>query len=296
MTNKCLILLSDKSTGSSAIQRELAKYTEVNTLQWSPHAQNESLFWIKAATLFGKPQSSMLYGNIGKSASNARSGLRELLKINLGEEVNNLSDDALVFEGWHKLCQKFAPIFFEKSPHHLHSWSSLELINECVSMYPDVDFKFIGLVRNPMDTIYSHWTRWKVDPELKQFEWHHVYSNLLKFKEIQKDRLYIVRYEDLVSNGAAMAELLIFVGLQIKPDYTPVLHKGSLAKWKKDSLFGLRLDRNVIDLAENFGYSEKELDNPSYLLWPLYRICISRSYKSSMFLKAVRQKIRRLKK
>ena len=108
----------------------------------------------------------------------------ELLKLNVDKNYIPINDDKeLVFDGWAKLCQRYAPVFIEKSPHHLYQWSSILLIVECMEKLTDVEFLIIGLIRNPMDTIYSMWDRWRSRPEHIQFEWLLAYQNLLKLKD-----------------------------------------------------------------------------------------------------------------
>jgi len=121
-----------------------------------------------------------------------------LLSENLVNYTPPENKDSLVFEGWHSLCKKYEPVLFEKSPHHLHYWSALDLMNQCQTRLPEIEFFFIGLIRNPMDTIYSMWRSWRLIPEKRQFEWLRAYQNLVKFKEIAGGRPRVFRYENFI--------------------------------------------------------------------------------------------------
>ena len=162
---KCIIILSEKSSGSSALQNLLVKFAEIQHVSKTRHFENETLYWTKAASILDKPQLVMVDSEVPIERKKARGELISLLKDNLNDYVPPVDDKELIIEGWRLLCNKYSPIFLEKSPHHLCQWAAIELIIECIRQVTDVDFLLIGLIRNPMDTLYSQFKRWGSRPE-----------------------------------------------------------------------------------------------------------------------------------
>ena len=199
MSLSCLFLLSDKSSGSSMFQRELERHPDVHTLPHTPHHEQETLYWIKASAALGQPQVPFVRSVLPYTQLEGRRLIDELLADNLGEPFP-VEAERDVFEGWRRLCERHGPVLFEKSPHHLHQWSSLELMAQCRDEIPEVEFYYVGLVRNPLDTLYSMWSRWRIRPEQAQYEWLRAYRNLQRFRNLVGDRLLVVRYEDLAEN------------------------------------------------------------------------------------------------
>ena len=150
---------SSKSSGSSALQNLLAKLPQVDHISKTRHFEYETLYWTKAASVLRLPQVDMLDSEVPISKERARLDLINLLCDNLESYTPPSDNDELIFGGWKLLCQNYSPVFLEKSPHHLHQWSALELINECIERIPEVDFLIVGLVRNPMAILYSAWDR-----------------------------------------------------------------------------------------------------------------------------------------
>lgn len=277
---KSIIILSNKSSGSSACQKLMSKFANVNLVEKTYHYQNETLYWTKAASILGLPQNQMLDSSVPYSPEKSYSDIVNLLKDNLG--VEKLPDDPkeLIFQGWAMLCKQYAPIFLEKSPHHLYQWSAIELILECIDRYQgEIDFLLIGLVRNPMDTLYSAFRRWKTPPERCQYEWLTAYQNLQKIKEIVQDKLVILRYEDIVSSVSFMNPVLNFCGVDISEVDDDFLYKKSVPEWKTNKLYGFNLADEVVDLAKEYGYTPAELTNESSVFWPTYRDVSRNAYQ-----------------
>jgi hypothetical protein len=268
---KCLIILSDKSSGSSALQSRLLQIPQVHGIAWTRHFESETLYWTKAASVLGCPQIKMHQSEVPIPRERARRELITFLERNLWEHVPPTSDRDLIFEGWRALCRRFGPVFCEKSPHHLVQWSALELILECQERQPDIDFLLIGLVRNPMDTIYSQFRRWRARPERLQEQWQVAYENLLALKERCRERLIVLRYEDIVRSEAALEPVFRFCGAQVDDVAPTILHAASLAKWKRDRRFGFVPDESLVALARRYGYEEDELRNQGWVGWPAFR-------------------------
>ena len=267
---KCIIILSSKSSGSSALQNLLTSNQSLHRMAHTRHAENETLYWVKAASVMRLPQIKMVDSEVPIPAIKARKELQILLEKNGVDLSPGLeTDDELIFTGWKKLSQLYHPILLEKSPHHIHQWSAIELILEAERRFSELDFYFLGLIRNPMDTLYSMWRRWRSYPEATEKGWIIAYKNLRRLQAQLPSKVHIVRYEDLVSDQNTIADILRFV--QTEGDFNFGLHQQSVQKWRQDRRFGFRLSNDAIELAKSFGYSEETMVNQSTLDWPLRR-------------------------
>ncbi len=269
---RAIILLSDKSSGSSAVQSEFARHPLIQHVHNTPHNEFETLFWVKAAAVCRLPQSPMRYSKVVPyEQGTARAELVRLVEANVPAFQPPADDQHLVLEGWRSLCEAHAPVFFEKSPHHLHQWSSLELMVQAAEALPDIDFHFIGLVRNPVDTLYSMWSRWRYVPEQRQHEWVRAYANLLRFRDLAGERLRIVRYEEVIASEEVLASLFTHCGLEPPLASGDRLHGEAVQRWRGDTLFGFQPSVEVVELAQAFGYDPDALCPQRTPLWPLSR-------------------------
>ena len=277
---KCIIILSEKSSGSSALQNFLVKFANAQHVSKTRHFENETLYWTKAASLLNKPQLDMVDSEVPIENKKARVDLIRLLKANLNYYVPPDDNKKLIFEGWRLLCKRYSPIFLEKSPHHLCQWSAIELIIECIEKLSDVDFLLIGLIRNPMDTIYSQYKRWKSRPEEVQKQWLIAYKNLQKLKEIIGDQIVFVRYEDLATSPVCLEPVFNFCEKTLDASAKNYFHHKSIQKWKTSALYSFSLSPEVAELARQYGYQKEELDNETHLFWPLVREVSRAAYKA----------------
>lgn len=291
--SKCIILLSTKSSGSSALQNLISKSNHVKHVVNTRHGQNETLYWVKAASILGLPQIDMLDSEVPISAAKARKDLVDLLKSNLQSFRAPSDDREFVFSGWEALCEEYSPVLFEKSPHHLHQWSALELINECVEKYPSIEFLIIGLVRNPMDVIYSRWSLNRTLPEKYQYEWLGAYKNLLEFHKVSKARMLLIRYEEMVTNVDALKDIYEFIDDPDALGKEKYLHKRSISKWKKDKRYGFQLADDVIEFASQFGYKRDEMINTPKATWSVEKRSLKVGYKLLQPLRFIRKVIRK---
>ena len=241
------------------MQNLLCSGTNARHVQHTRHGEYETLYWTKAASILGLPQAQLLASEVPIAPRKARTDLITLLAHNVPRFVPPNDDEALVFEGWRALCKRFAPVFVEKSPHHLQQWSCLELLASAVRRLPDVEFRFIGLVRNPMDMLYSAWRRWRLAPQAAQFEWFQAHQNLLRFKELVGDRLTIISYETLVSQDGVARAMLNKMHIAGSQARVASLHKNSVLSWKRDAGYGFQLDSTVAELAAEYGYTPEDL-------------------------------------
>lgn len=284
---KCIIILSSKSSGSSALQNFLTKFPHVNHVSKTRHGENETLYWTKAASVLGMPQDNMLDSEVPLGQRKAKADLINFLCDNLDSYTPPPVDEELIFNGWKLLCEKYSPVFLEKSPHHLHQWSALELIADCIKRLPEVEFLIIGLIRNPMDTLYSKWRRWRSIPEKYEKEWLTAYENLLKFKKKIGEKLQIIKYEDIVRNHSYLREIFEFIGSSNRHVHENYLHGQSIQKWKNDKSFGFKLSKEVIQLAEKFGYNRSAMVNEGNSFWPFFKYISRVAYLSSKFVKSI---------
>ncbi|OZC03426.1 hypothetical protein BSZ36_10805 [Rubricoccus marinus] len=232
--------------------------------------EEETLYWMKAAAVLEMEQPAMRYSrDVPYTRSRARAELEYLLRENVPGFSIPSDHEALVLDGWRALCEAYAPALFEKSPHHLHSRSALSLMRRASCELSDVEFRFVGLVRNPVDTLYSMWSRWRYVPEVREREWVRAYGNLLRFKDDMGDSLRVVRYEDIASDPAELDSLVAFaLGVGQEPDSR--LHTRSVQKWREDSRFGYQPSEAVLRMGERFGYDRPSMINPPRAGWAIY--------------------------
>lgn len=286
---KNVIILSEKSSGSSACQNFLTKFGNIQHVSKTRHFENETLYWTKAASILGKPQLKMVDSEVPIERERARRDLISLLKDNLDNYIPPDNDKNLITEGWRLLCKKYSPILLEKSPHHLCQWSAIELIIDHMREVNDVDFLLVGLIRNPMDTIYSQYKRWKSPPEKVEKQWLIAYQNLMKIMDIIGNQLVVVRYEDMVSSLKYLEPVFSFCEVTAAVDDETYFHQKSLRKWKNDSFFGFSLSNETIELAEKYGYQKSELLNTSHLLFPVFSRVSRVAYKAASPIKKFTQ-------
>lgn len=271
-TTTCAVLLSDKSSGSSVLQSVLAEHDGIRLVQFTRHKENETLYWVKAAATLGLPQPHLADSELPLTPEAARRDLVEFLEQNLARPIRPDAEGDWLFDGWLELCRTRRPIFLEKSPHHLHCWTALELLMGCADRASDVEFRLVGLTRNPMDTLYSKWRRWRQMPERSQYEWLQAYRNLQRLAGLAGERLRIVRYEDLVADPTVLDEIRQHLGLPPAEERAAEgtrFHDRSLARWRKDPTFGFRVSPEVMACALDLGYEPSELLGNRSFTWPL---------------------------
>jgi len=219
------------------------------------------------------PQAKMMDSTVlPMSSQQARVELTEFLRKNVPDWPIPSADDRLVFEGWATLCDRFAPVFLEKSPHHLHSPSALALFQQAsTEVSRELDIRVIGLVRNPIDTLYSMWQRWRTRPELRQHEWVAAYQNLRSLSAIMGDRMTTIRYEDLVQDPSKLGEICDFLEVDRMESIGSGVRSGSVSSWTDDRTFGFQPDKAVIELARSFGYDEADLRPRQSPVWAIAR-------------------------
>ena len=260
---RVILLLSDKSSGSTIFQYELLKHAAVRAVEWTMHNDHETLYWVKAACLLGFPDGDYYQGRAPLSKRQARAGIEELLRRNVPDFNLPTDDEALIFTGWEALCRRHGSCFFEKSPHHLNNWAATSLLLR-YALSTSHDVRVSGLVRNPMAVIYSTWDRWLSEPTGRQYLWSRTMRNLITAQHLlPPERYHLVRYEDLIAQPVGvMAQVCDFLDLPRDEQVGAGVHAASAMKWVGDERFAFTLDPTVAALAHTFGYSEDELYNP----------------------------------
>ena len=265
---RTVLLLSDKSSGSTALQAELLRHPEVRAVGYTMHNDHETLFWVKAAALVWPHREDFAGGRRPLSRRAARRDLRALLAGNVPnwsppERATPEADRALVWDGWRALSGAHGPVFFEKSPHHLHHWAATALLLRAALASPR-EVRVVGLVRNPMAVLYSAWTRWLTPPGPRQHVWLRTARNLLAVQAaLGPDRVRLWRYEDLVTRPAEEVRAMTdWLGLAPEAAVGSGLHARSARRWAADPEFSLALDPAVAAVAERLGYAPADLHNP----------------------------------
>ncbi len=296
-----VLLLSDKRSGSTFLEKELTTHAQIQHVAYTPHTYNETHYWVKAAQLLEMPEVMFSGGRYSRSYG-GKAHLRKSLLAGIRGNVAGFrtpdDDRELVFQGWEALCEKFAnPVFIEKSPHHAHHWAALELMLQWAEKTCHT-VKIIALARNPMSVVYSAQKLFHTPHEQRQFGWFEAYQNLLLMEKLmEKSQFRWVRYEELVMDPANEFEQLCrFIGVEHDPGLGQTAHTKSRNIWQDDAAFSLQLDPAVQRLAQHFGYSDEELFNPQKpaqdfsqktvsLMYILYSRAYSRLY--SLYKRAV---------
>ena len=266
---RIFILLSSKSSGSTAMQSFLRVNYGLNIVKRTEHFEFETLYWTKAASVMGLNQLPMHRSNVPYSKEAARLSLVKFLKSNGVERDLEAPTKEDLFELFYELAAKSGYLFIEKSPHHLFNQSNVDLIVEFRDYIKSrANVILLGLVRNPLDTIYSAWSRWRFNCVAFESEWRKSYANLRSLAE-RGVGVKIFRYEDLVSSTAELDEYLGSCGLvRIASEFR--FKNDSVGRWKSAPSFCHQLDRETILVASSFGYEQGLVNSKGRtILWNL---------------------------
>lgn len=257
-----IILLSSKSSGSSAFQKYLVENYGFGTIPNTLHWENETLYWTKVASVLAMKQDAMHRSHVPYSRTGALISLGSMLKSNGVRHALDKPKKEELFELFFRLTEAVdSALVVEKSPHHLFNYANLELIFQFKEYIKErATVVIMGLVRNPLDSIYSARKRWRFNCSAFEAEWKQSYANLRSLLARETGMGWF-RYEDLVHSTERLDHyLMVECGLEKKGDgYT--WKSGSLQQWKHDFTFSHRLKDESIRLAGFFGYQEVELRN-----------------------------------
>lgn len=272
-----MIVLSDKSSGSSALLRCLLRHPTCQTVSATPHHEQETLFWVKAAAALRRPEVPVLESTtIPFGEAGGWEAFRSLLVMNGVETPLGPATEAFVFNGWNALVATYGPVFVDKTPHYLHSWPTLDLLLHAQRSL-NMRFRFIGLVRDPLDTLHSMWRRWSIPPERRQWQWARAYRNLLRLQE-ETDDVRVVTYEDLVTAPAYFDDLATWIGLSDAHALARDLQASSVGSGVTDARFGFRPAAEIVALARSLGLPA-DYPSPRTRLWPARRAVSSMRFR-----------------
>jgi hypothetical protein len=257
------ILLSDRRSGSTVFEQELCAHPAICHVDFTPHAYNETHYWLKAVCALDTPADQFANGLRPETY-----GTKEAVRDSLAETIlRNAPAFRLdgpthwVNQGWEALCRQFArPVFFEKSPQHPQHWAALALMLEWIRA-TDFEVRVIGLVRNPMAVIYSAARRFKTDPGKRQHAWMKTNHHIIRFgAALEPGQFYYLRYEDLVIEPAIVFESVCgFIGVKPLTTMGSTVSDEPQHRWRQDPEFGFELSRDVGQFAQKLGYSQSEL-------------------------------------
>ncbi len=269
---RCFFILSVKSSGSSVLQRHLAQLCGARLIRATPHSENESLYWTKAASVLGLPQTRMENSEVPIAPRAALAMLESMVRDNAPAFTGNLETEADIFAAWTAIVGAEPGPFIEKSPHHLYQRSVISLMERYADQANTVDVQFIGLVRNPIDTLYSSWRRFGIEPKREERHWLRAYTLLQDFQARRPDLVSIVRYEDLVAGKVDIARLVKADSSTAASQETEMFNTASIQKWRKNRHFGYTPSEAASELAISYGYTKKEIQNNNGGPWWLYRV------------------------
>ncbi len=249
-----IIILSTKSSGSTALQNYFKLNFGFNTVKYTRHQEEETLYWAKVASVLDLPQEGMYRSEVPFIKSVAIKDLNDFFfKNDLGHiRCDEYTTEKQFQEYYFELIKANKGKFIEKSPHHLYNESNLLLIENFRKRYKkEIEFTIFGLTRHPQAMLYSAWKRWKFPPSKFQLEWYKSYRNLLEWRKALK--IIVVKYEDMIKHPEIIEEVV--PGLD-KSTEKFKFRLSSMEKWKVDKKYGFTLQNDIVNLAEDLGYDD----------------------------------------
>lgn len=250
------ILLSSKCSGSTALQEYLAKNFGIAYLHNTGHHENETLYWTKIASVLSLPQRRMHRSEVPFSRTAAARSLQLLFSNQeLAAGIPQTLEQS--FEVFIQLAQKHC-VLIEKSPHHLFNISNVDMILRFREYARGRARVYVmGLVRNPMDSVFSAWSRWRFHCRSFEDEWRQSYENLSAIK----GQVAVFNYEQIARSAKSLDEYLHQCGLsKVSDSYR--LNSRSVGKWRMNHGFRHRLSPETMRIAKELGYGEEELAQP----------------------------------
>lgn len=269
--HRCIFILSMKSCGSSVLQRHIVSLANARVAR-TCHAENETLYWSKAASVLDLPQIRMENSEVPLPKPKAAMMLARFVRKQAPGYEGSLDTEQDIFAAWTAVVRAQPKAFVEKSPHHLYQPAVLELMERYADQEASVDAHFIGLVRNPTDMVYSSWRRFGIVPEREEQHWIRSYGLLRALHERRPDLVSLIRYEDLVAGKVDMASILRVKPAKTSRERAQTFHSASINKWRRDSRFGYTPSEEARQLANSFGYADEEIVNPSARPWWVHRV------------------------
>lgn len=293
LRTRCVFILSMKSCGSSVLQQHIVKLAGARVMANSRHRENETLYWTKAASVLGLPQIPMENSQVPMGKAQAEAMLAGLVRDNAPAYGGSLSTEADFFAAWTAIVNAQPGIIVEKSPHHLYEPSVVDLMERYADQETGFGVRFIGLIRNPTDMLYSSWRRIGIVPEREERHWIRSYDLLRSFADRRPDLVSLIRYEDLVRGEVDVASLLGLDGVQARTASAKSFHSKSIRRWRKDRTFGYTPSDTARQLANDYGYNDEDVINPHVDRWWLHRVPRAAVYSAFWRLPiSIRKRIR----
>ena len=91
-----------------------------------------------------------------------------------------------------------------------------------------------------------------------------IHKNLIEFSsDLSNDQFLLIKYEDMVTNTVVcFNNVCKFIGLKYNTQMGNEASRESLNLWKNDVDFHFNLSHEVLEMAQQFGYTPSELENP----------------------------------
>ena len=177
-----------------------------------------------------------------------------------------------IFKIYNEIINFFGHTLFDKSPQYLGNDECLNLIKEYNNIYKNIIF--LGLIRNPLDSIISQYQLWKEYDEndsLKKREkrWLIKYNHLIKLKK-DFSNLDIIKYEDLVADPEnETKKILDKCGLKFDNDCWQHLKEISIGRYQAFQTIGKHSDWKWSDEFDqhlkDFNYHPNNQNKISFL-------------------------------
>jgi hypothetical protein len=289
----CIFILSMKSCGSSILQQHIVKVAGARVMAKTRHRENETLYWTKAASVLGLPQIPLENSQVPLPKAKAEAMLAQLVRDNAPAYSGPLSTEADFFAAWTAIVNAHPGLLVEKSPHHLYEPAVVDLMERYADQVTSFGVRFIGLIRNPTDMLYSSWRRIGIVPEREERHWIRSYELLRSLHKRRPDLVSLIRYEDIVRGEVDLVALLGLHWVKPQADGAKGFHSRSIGRWRKDRKFGYTPSDEARQLANDYGYSDEEVMNPHVDRWWLHRVPRAAVYSAFWRLPiSIRKRIR----
>ena len=293
---KAIILLSSYSSGSTFVQKVFSRNEQVSVITKAdiPVEQVEFGFFNWAARYIKFPDKSIAYDPV-RVMNPSNGQLNTVLYDNYGNYLGNGVNETIehhfiashlipyvgsislftnryqnVLNGWTKIVEKYGPIVFAKQPKYIHDATG-ETLDLLLRIYNDtkshVDYRFIFLIRNPLDVLASQIERNFRNDELfrdmtedRYIDYmkdgiYYAYKRMLDFyMNIYTGDKLIVKYEDILEDpDEVFSKTFDYCGLCYNGEGNITL-KRSYARYLLSKHARQEVYKELGNLARRLGY------------------------------------------
>ncbi|NVK04816.1 MAG: sulfotransferase [Flavobacteriia bacterium] len=308
-------IIGSERSGTNLLQNLLAKHSELAGPK-SPHLFN---------TLYGHQR---YYGNLQEKANKVElaKDFRTLFShpFTNWKESHLLKIDDIASEGsdfiFTRLVHQFYSHFTREEGKSTYVSKELNAdiaFHDILAVQPNA--KFIHLVRNPYEQVAS-WMRTPLfhsHPEPVIKDWVKKQNEILELKNRYPEKVYTVKYEDIVSNTQlAISELLNFMDLVVEEQCFQTNQKKSGEEWNKlwenlskpisndlnkaaetltNDEIGL-ITSHAKSILSELNYNRIEYPKPSGLKWKVKKYLRSRAFaKKAVTIEGYQETVMRVK-